>query len=126
MGRATPSKVKIVVLAAAVVLAGASAGTWAYVGNLPSHKVNLVSNVQHQVIQISYHGQDGTNALELLKKHASITAKHYSFGDMVTAIDGTAGSGPKYWTFYVNGKEASVGASSYVTKDTDNIAWKLQ
>ncbi|MGH7234405.1 MAG: DUF4430 domain-containing protein, partial [Candidatus Saccharimonadales bacterium] len=32
----------------------------------------------------------------------------------------------KYWTFYVNGKEASVGASSYVTKNSDRLTWKLQ
>jgi hypothetical protein len=44
----------------------------------------------------------------------------------VTSIDGTFGNGPKYWTFYVNGKQADVGASSYVTKSSDNIMWKLQ
>jgi hypothetical protein len=62
----------------------------------------------------------------LLEKHATIQAKHYSFGYFVTSIDGVVGNGPKYWTFYVNGKEASVGASSYVTKNSDRINWKLQ
>ena len=126
MGRATPSKVKIALLSAVVVIVAASAGAWAYVGNLPSHKVSLTTNTAHQLTQISYKGQNGVNALALLKKHATITTKHYSFGDMVTSIDGSSGNGPKYWTFYVNGKEASVGAGSYVSKTTDNITWKLQ
>lgn len=126
MGRATLSKAKTLTLTTAVAVVAASVGTWAYVGNLPSHKVNLVTNTQHQTTQISYNGQTGIDALQLLKNHAVVVTKHYSFGDMVTSINGTVGKGPKYWTFYVNGQEASVGAGSYVTKSTDTIMWKLQ
>jgi hypothetical protein len=125
MGRTIPTKAKIVILAVIVAVA-ASLGTWAYVGNLPSHKVDLVTNAQHQTTQVSYQGEQGANALALLKKHANVTTKHYSFGDMVTSIDGTSGNGPKYWTFYINGKEANVGAGSYTTKSSDHLAWKLQ
>jgi len=124
MGRTIPTKAKIVILAAVIVVA--SLGAWAYVGNLPSHRVSAVTNTAHQVTQISYQGQNGVNALALLKKHAAVTTKHYSFGDMVSSIDGTSGNGPRYWTFYLNGKEASVGAGSYVTKNSDHITWKLQ
>jgi len=125
MSRPALRKAKIILLAAVIAL-GAGLGTWAYVGNLPNHKVSLVTTAKHQTTQISYQGQSGINALALLKKHAQVTTKHYSFGDMVTSIDGTTGNGPKYWTFYLNGKEASVGAGSYVTKSSDHITWKLQ
>ncbi len=118
--------IKLNILTAAVVALAVGSGTWAHVVNSPSHKVNVVTNAQHQITQLSYQGIQGQNALALLKKHAAVLTKHYSFGDMVTSINGVKGSGPKYWTFYINGKMASVGAGSYTTKSTDTLAWKLQ
>lgn len=109
-----------------MVIVALGFGGWAYIANSPSHKVATVTNAQHQLTQLSYHGQAGQGALVLLKKHAVVQTKHYSFGDMVTSINGTKGAGPKYWTFYINGKEASVGAGSYITKSTDMLTWKLQ
>ena len=123
MSRAAILKINII---AAGVIAALGLGSWAYVANSPSHKVDVVTNVQHQITQLSYKGQAGQNALTLLKKHATIATKHYSFGDMVTSIDGMKGAGPKYWTFYVNGKMAEVGAGSYVTKAGDTLMWRLQ
>jgi hypothetical protein len=114
------------VTSAVIVIATLGLGSWAYVANSPSHKVTVTTNAQHQTTQLSYHGQAGQNALVLLEKHASVQVKHYSFGDMVTSIDSTSGTGPKYWTLYINGKEATVGAGSYVTKSTDTVTWKLQ
>ncbi|HEY4160792.1 MAG TPA: DUF4430 domain-containing protein [Candidatus Saccharimonadales bacterium] len=113
-------------ISAAVVIAALGFGGWAYIANSPSHKVATVVNAQHRITQLSYHGQTGQNALALLKKHAVVQTKHYSFGDLVTSIDGSTGVGPKYWTFYINGKEAGVGAGSYATKSTDTLTWKLQ
>lgn len=109
----------------AVVIVAAAGGSWAY-SDYSHNQVQTVDNAQHQVTQISYHGQNGVDALTLLKKHATVKTKHYSFGDEVTSINGSAGNGPKYWIFYVNGKEASVGAGSYKTKDSDILKWKLQ
>jgi hypothetical protein len=126
MSRATLLKTKILTPVAVAIVAIGGFGSWAYIANSPSHKVDAVVTAQHQTTQLSYQGQDGVNALTLLKKHAAITTKHYSFGDEVVAINGTTGNGPKYWTFYVNGKEANVGAGSYTTKASDMIMWKLQ
>jgi len=123
MSRAAILKTSVI---SAVIIATLGFGSWGYVANSPSHKVDLVANTRHQVIQLSYKGQNGKNALELLKKHATVQTKHYSFGDMVTSIDGVKGIGPKYWTFYVNGKAASVGAGSYTMRGTDTLKWRLQ
>ena len=126
MGRAAQllkTKLWLVVIIV-VALAGVGGGIWAYSNN-PGN-VHTTLNSQKQTTQISYQGQNGVNALTLLKKYATVKTKHYSFGDMVTSIDGTVGNGPKYWTFYVNNKEASVGAGSYTTKNSDTITWKLQ
>lgn len=126
MSRATESKAKISGIVIAVALVVIGTGSWVYIANSPAHKVHAVLNAQHQTTQLSYQGQNGITALSLLKKHAVVQTKHYSFGDLVTSINGTPGNGPKYWTFYLNGKQASVGAGAYISKSTDAITWKLQ
>jgi hypothetical protein len=124
MSRVAPSKKILTLIIVAIVVFGGGAG--AYVTTNAARNVQTLSNAQHQLTQISYHGEDGVDALTLLKKHATVGVKHYSFGDLVTTINGSAGNGPAYWTFYVNNKEASVGASSYKTKNSDELNWKLQ
>ncbi len=118
------SKVTIAIVAVVVIATGVGIGI--DVHNHDNGHVQTVTNAQHKITQISYNGQNGVNAYVLLQKHATVQAKHYSFGYLVTSIDGVVGNGPKYWTFYVNDKQASVGASSYVTKNSDRITWKLQ
>ena len=110
---------------ALLVIVGAGTGIGVYEHD-HSGNVKTVSNSQHQLTQISYDGKSGVNAFVLLKKYATIQSKNYSFGEFVESINGVSGNGPKYWTLYVNGKESSVGASSYVTKNSDTITWKLQ
>jgi len=119
-------RTKTLIIAAVVVIGGAAGVTGAIVANSPSHKVGVTINAQHQTTYISYKGVAGQTALALLEKHAKVSVKHYSFGDLVTAINGTAGNGPKYWTFYINGQEAQVGAGSYTTKAGDKLEWRLQ
>jgi hypothetical protein len=118
------SKTTIVVVAVVIISAGLSIGI--VVHNRDNGHFQTITNSQHKITQISYNGQNGINAYALLKKHATVQAKQYSFGYFVTSIDGVVGNGPKYWTFCVNDKEASVGASSYITKYSDRITWKLQ
>ena len=77
---------------------------------------------------LTYKGQDGKNALELLKTSAKTETKtDPSLGEYVTSINGVvSGTDSKYWIMYVNGQASSVGASSYATKSTDTIEWKLE
>ena len=75
---------------------------------------------------ISYRGEDGKTALELLKTNATAVTKTSSIGEYVTSINGNDGGGKKYWLFFVDGKESSLGAGAYVTKSGENIEWKLQ
>lgn len=75
---------------------------------------------------VGYPGQDGKNALELLKSHADVQTQSSSYGEFVAAVNGQDGGGTKYWSFYVNGEMAQVGAGAYVTKSSDKIEWKLQ
>lgn len=114
----------IAIVAFVVLLSGVAGGAWYH--HVHANHLQTVTNSQHQLTEVSYHGENGGNALTLLKKYAHVQTKHYSFGDMVTSINGVSGNGPKYWTFYVNGKEASVGAGSYTTKSSDIVTWRLQ
>ena len=107
-----------------VVVFGAGVAIWSHGFN--PDQVQVVKNSQSQTTEISYKGETGKDALSLLKTHAQVQTKHYSFGDLVISVNGSAGNGPKYWTFYINGKEASVGAGAYITKSSDTLVWKLQ
>jgi YD repeat-containing protein len=121
MSRAAILKTTVIT---AVLLVGAT--TVGYRIHTNRNRLATVTNAQHQLTQVSYHGQQGSTALQILEDRTHVQTKHYSFGDMVVSINGVSGNGPKYWTFYINGKQASVGAGSYQTKPADLILWKLQ
>lgn len=124
MNRAVLNKTNILI-ATIVAIVGLSGGA-ALVIYSHNSDTQLVTNAQKQLTEISYHGRNGIDALTLLKQHATVVTKHYSFGDLVTSINGSQGNGPKYWTFYVNGKMSQSGAATYITKDGDVLTWKLQ
>ncbi|MCX6732061.1 MAG: DUF4430 domain-containing protein [Candidatus Roizmanbacteria bacterium] len=70
----------------------------------------------------------GSTALQLLNSAHKVVTKGQKENAFVTAIDGyTANSENKeFWAFYVNGKQAEVGAGSYVIKNHDTIEWKIE
>ena len=79
-----------------------------------------------ETTSLTYQGEDGKTALELLKTHAQVESKSSSLGDYVTSINGNDGGGTKYWMFYVDGKEAAEGAGTYQTHTGEKVEWKLQ
>lgn len=72
---------------------------------------------------ISYPGQEGKNALELLESTHRVDVSAQGF---VNAIDGVNPGDHEFWAFYVNGKQAEVGAKEYQTKNGETIEWKLE
>ena len=76
--------------------------------------------------QISYKGQNGETALELLEKIANIEISGEGEMAYVTSINGiVAEANKEFWSFLINEELASVGAGSYTTKNSDMITWKL-
>lgn len=124
MSRVALTRTKLLIVAAIVVVAGGSAGLLSRDDNSKSQTPAVSSSTA--TTEISYKGEDGKDALTLLKQHAQVVTKSSSLGDYVTSINGNDGGGTKYWTFYVNGQESQVGAGAYVTKTSDNLQWKLQ
>lgn len=77
--------------------------------------------------EVSYDGVAGKNALALLKSsHKTETKSYKGLGELVTSIDGMKADTKHFWSFYVNGKQAQVGAGEYTTKSGDKITWKLE
>lgn len=128
------TKLNLGVLSAAVVVVlglGAGGAYWANHDNKPAKSATTASHQTTQkkkpTTQVTYDGAEGQNALDLLKKHATVVTKDSSYGPYVDSINGVkGGEGGKYWTFYINGTQATVGAGTYTTKAGDKIEWKFQ
>lgn len=73
----------------------------------------------------AYKGKNDTDALTLLKERTEVMQDD---SGLVTSINGReADSGAReYWSFYVNNEMANVGPADYITKDSDNIEWKIE
>lgn len=55
----------------------------------------------------------------------SFSARYYSgLGYFIDAINGIKNANGSYWTLYVNGKYATVGASTHQLSEGDSIEWK--
>lgn len=131
MERATLSaKTKTIIVSIVVLIGAVGGGLWynqAHQTKPTPPSVPQTAVVTSQKTEsISYKGEDGKTALELLKTNATAVTKQSSIGEYVTSINGNDGGGKKYWLFFVDGKESSVGAGAYVTKSGENIEWKLQ
>lgn len=81
--------------------------------------------IEKQIDVFSYKGEDGKDALVLLKKHASVEQDK---SGLVVSINNRKADSAKheYWAFYVNKKMAQVGPADYKTKNTDVIEWKIE
>lgn len=130
------TKTNIIAGFVALLAIGGGAGAWLASGGdvqqqAPTQESVLATQTQAApaVVKsgfVSYQGEEGKTALELLKSHTEVKTQKFDFGEMVQSINGQDAGGKKYWTFYVNGKMAQVGAGDYQTKDSDKIEWKLQ
>jgi hypothetical protein len=79
--------------------------------------------------EANYSVAKGSNALVLLKMGVkNVETKTFSgVGEYVVAINGlTETTGKNFWAFYVNGKQAKVGAGDYVLQEGDKVEWKLE
>jgi uncharacterized protein DUF4430 len=100
------------------------AGVGLYVKDFsPSHSSETITPSVKQITTLTYKGENGKDALTLLKQHATIKQNH---SGLVISIDGTQPTGHNYWAFYINGKYASVGPASYKTKNSDTLFWKIE
>lgn len=98
---------------------------------------NIATTKKHQAQQeaikaeaskeITYKGKEGTTALVLLEQFGKIEKSGAGENSFVTSINGLKANAAKneFWSFNVNGAPATVGAGSFITKNTDTITWKI-
>lgn len=83
----------------------------------PSQNENLVS----------FTAVSGKSVLDQLKEQATVEVKDSSYGPYVDAINGkVGGTDNKYWSFYVDGQLAQVGAAEYMPNGGELIEWKFE
>jgi hypothetical protein len=76
---------------------------------------------------VTYEGQGGYTALELLQAGTDVTTQDSDFGSFVTGINGVeADSAQNYWAFYVGDEYADEGAGTYQATDGEQIEWRLE
>ncbi len=139
------NKTKAVVVALVIAILGAG-GFWVFTNQDTQTNDTVDSSVQQTEQQatgpvgvsdtvvvsedgksVTYVGETGKTALEILQGGAEVTTESSDFGDFVTGINGVeADSSKEYWSFYVDGEYASEGAGTYQTMDGEKIEWKLE
>lgn len=90
---------------------------------------NVTTSDQKKVAavqSIAYNGQDGQNALDLLKKKATVKTQDSSMGAFVISINDIENTETQYWMFYVNGELAPIASDQYKTKNNDKIEWRYE
>jgi hypothetical protein len=77
---------------------------------------------------ITFTAEPGETVLAQIQQHADVTVENDpNFGAYVTAINGIeAGTDDKYWTYYVNGEPATIGAAEYEAEGGETIEWKFE
>ncbi len=67
-------------------------------------------------------------ALSVLESNFLVTKKEYSFGALVTGINGLeqSDSANRYWQYYVDGVLASVGAGDFKITKNALIEWRYE
>ncbi|ROS72998.1 DUF4430 domain-containing protein [Cellulomonas sp. PhB143] len=95
----------------------------------PAGSAVTTQDADGQTATLSYPGEDGRTALELLLA-ADPTAESTGEGAnaYVTTVGGRAAddSAKEFWALYVDGEQAQVGAGTLETKDGEQIEWKLE
>ena len=75
---------------------------------------------------VAYAGIADETALETLKSLTEVETESTSFGEMVVGIHGLeADASSEYWSFYINGEAAQVGAGTYEAVEGDTFEWQL-
>lgn len=75
---------------------------------------------------ISYAGQNGRTALDLLRSKYRVETRAVGSSEVVVSISGRQPGTGQVWSFTVNGSQAPLPADRYVTKTGDVIRWELK
>jgi hypothetical protein len=93
-------------------------------------KTQAVAKVEPQVkasTVVRFTAEKDKTVLEQLQAREKVTVKDSQYGPYVESINGLkGGTDNKYWSFYVDGQMANIGAGEYKTKGGETITWKFE
>jgi hypothetical protein len=126
-----------VIIVALIALTGLTAGVLHVMGSSGSTQTNkqAVVNTSAESNQakvesatiLEFKAVKNRTVLDQLKDKAKVVVKDSQYSQYVDSINGTQGGiGNKYWTFYVDGQMANIGAGEYTTKGGETITWKFE
>jgi hypothetical protein len=124
--------ISVIITLALVVLTGATAGVLGILNARDDAPVQKAATTQKNEVRpattVRFTAIADKTVLEQLRTQAGeVTVKDSSYGEYVEAIDGLkGGTDNKYWTYYVNGQMANIGAGEYVAKGGEEIVWKFE
>lgn len=78
------------------------------------------NNSFEQIVQFD----KNATALSILDSVADIEIVDSAYGPYINGINGVQSEGTYFWSFYINGVEAQVGAASYKPAENDILAFK--
>lgn len=62
-----------------------------------------------------------------IEQSFSFTTKNFpGLGQFVESINGAPNESRKYWMYYINGKQGSIGVSNYIVEAGDIVEWKRE
>jgi hypothetical protein len=77
--------------------------------------------VQVPTTEISYNGESGKTALEILQSAHEVELEN----DSVVAIDGVIPDDKHFWAMYINGNFSTTTTANYKTQSADSITWRM-
>ena len=117
------SPMNVLAIVVAIVLFGLVGH---FIGKYDQNKVTEETATVAATQVFAYDGEDGKNALELLKAKADVQTQDSSLGSFVTSINGVENSEDHFWLFFVNDEMANSGADQFQTKNDDKIEWRYE
>ena len=126
------NKTKTILISAFAAVAVAIGITTVVLVNQPTNPGN--NTQQAEVVDqkddnlVSFTAEANKSVLDQLKaNNTSVETKEASFGVYVESINGkVGGTDGKYWSYYVDGQMAQVGAGEYITKGGELVEWKFE
>jgi hypothetical protein len=119
----------LIALILALLTAG-TAGALSILGRSEPPTSNAPLAVGAQVepaTTVRFTAQADKTVLEQLQQVGKVTTKDSQYGPFVESINGfTGGTDNKYWSYYVDGQMANIGAGEYRTIGGEEIIWRFE
>lgn len=134
MGDLNTNYKKSTLISVFVLLSVVTAGTATVLNSVNEEpkqdKSKAAAKVEPQVKAstiVQFTAERDKTVLEQLQAREKVTVKDSQYGSYVESInDLKGGTDNKYWSFYVNGQMANIGAGEYKTKGGETVTWKFE